>query len=181
MVQVASVCIQPGLVCRGKLDLPAYDKSAHSGAGDRVPKSKWPFAMAPLSVVLFEGWMLGFRPVGEAAARAIHPGLVDVDRYLASYEPAWDCTVHAWVVVEVADPLWVHQWRLQAEHAMRAAGKDGMDDSAVHAFVERYMPAYTAYLPELYRKGPTTAEPGNTLFLQVDQHRCLTGGRLLQA
>lgn len=43
--------------------LPAYDKSAHSGAGDRAPREEWGRAKAPLDVLLFEGWCVGFCPV----------------------------------------------------------------------------------------------------------------------
>ena len=34
---------------------------------------------------------------------------------------------------------------------MKARGKDGMSDAAVADFVSRYMPAYDAFLPDLYR------------------------------
>ena len=40
-------------------------------------------------------------------------------------------------------------------------------------FVECYMPAYKAYLPELYAKGPTTAKAGRLLMLEIDEHRGL--------
>jgi hypothetical protein len=60
--------------------------------------------------------MLGFNPVGAAAAAVVDPDLVQVDAALSSggYE-----TLHAlvddWMVVSVGDPEWVFQWRLQAE------------------------------------------------------------------
>ena len=133
-----------------------------------------------MSVVLFEGWMLGFRPVGDAAASAVDPALCEIERLLHSYQAAWDAFAHAWMVVEVGDPAWVFKWRLEAEHKMKEAGSDGMSDEEVQAFVARYMPAYTAYLPELYTKGPTTAQPGRTLFIQVDEKRSLVGARTLQ-
>ena len=123
--------------------------------------------------------MLGFRPVGAAAAAAVDPALPEVDRRLCSYQAAWDAFAHAWLVVEVGDPTWVFNWRLEAEQKMKAAGGDGMSDMEVHEFVARYMPAYKAYLPELYAKGPTTARPGQTLFMQVDEKRCLVGARTL--
>lgn len=43
----------------------------------------------------------------------------------------------------------------------------------VAAFVERYMPAYKAYLPGLYRDGPTTARSGHWLRLAVGADRRL--------
>ena len=39
---------------------------------------------APLDVVLLEGWMLGFNPVGALSAAAVDPDLVQVDAALAS-------------------------------------------------------------------------------------------------
>lgn len=33
------------------------------------------------------------------------------------------------------------------------------------------MPAYKAYLPGLYAKGPTTAKAGKTLVVEVDANR----------
>jgi D-glycerate 3-kinase len=40
-------------------------------------------------------------------------------------------------------------------------------------FVDRYMPAYKAYLPGLRAKGPTTAAPGKLLVVAVDEGRGL--------
>jgi D-glycerate 3-kinase len=65
----------------------------------------------------------------------------------------------------------VYGWRLQAEQAMRAAGKPGMTDEQIADFVSRYIPAYTAYLPGLYAQGPTTSKAGRTLVIEVDQKR----------
>ena len=57
----------------------------------------------------------------------------------------------SWLVVQVEDPTYVFKWRLQAEHAMRASGKSGMTDEQVADFCDRFMPAYKAYLPGLYK------------------------------
>ena len=54
----------------------------------------------------------------------------------------------------------VYAWRLQAETAMRAAGRPGLSDAQVADFVARFMPAYEAYLPMLYSKGPQRRERG---------------------
>jgi hypothetical protein len=48
----------------------------------------------------------------------------------------------------------VYQWRLQAETAMRAAGRAGLSDPQVADFIARFMPAYETYLPALYAQGP---------------------------
>ncbi len=93
--------------------VPRYDKSAFGGLGDRAAQETWPTVSAPLDVVLFEGWMLGFAPVGAEAAAAVEPALVEVDRRLAAYKEAWDSACDAWLVVRIGDPQWVFGWRLQ--------------------------------------------------------------------
>ena len=45
----------------------------------------------------------------------------------------------------------VFNWRLQAERMMADQGKPAMSDEAVKTFVERFLPSYDAYLPELYK------------------------------
>lgn len=153
--------------------VPRYDKSAFQGRGDRADPSTWPSVKGPLQLVLFEGWMLGFRPLadGRESAAAVDGDLVEVDRRLRAYEEAWDSHVDAWLVIRVGDPQWVYNWRLQAEEKMIAAGKPGMSTAQIQDFVARFMPAYAAYLPELYMKGPTTAKAGRTLVVEVDQRR----------
>ena len=59
-----------------------YDKSAFSGQGDRADPSTWPHVEAPVDVVLFEGWMLGFAALGPQAAAAVNPNLAAVDGFL---------------------------------------------------------------------------------------------------
>jgi D-glycerate 3-kinase len=46
-----------------------------------------------------------------------------------------------------------------------------MTDEQVAAFVDRFMPAYRAYLAGLYSQGPTTANPGRLLVVEVDEGR----------
>lgn len=151
--------------------LPRYDKSAYSGLGDRADPASWPHVDSPVDVVLFEGWMFGFGPVGEAAAKAVDPHLAAVDAALQGYKAAWDAYVDSWLVVKVSDPVFAHRWRLQAERAMRASGRPAMTDEQVEAFVDRFMPSYRCYLPGLYSQGPTTAAPGRLLVVEVDESR----------
>ncbi|CAG9464828.1 unnamed protein product [Pedinophyceae sp. YPF-701] len=151
--------------------IPRYDKSAHGGKGDRFPEDAWPTIAGPVDVVLFEGWMAGFAPVGDEAAAAVHPGLVAIDRQLRKYGSNWDALVDAWIVVQVDDPEWVFKWRLEAEQRMVAAGRPGMDEAGVRDFVAKYMPAYRAYLPGLYRDGPVGAQPGRVLMVALDSER----------
>ena len=49
--------------------VPRYDKSAHHGRGDRAPIEEWEVVNRPgeptADVVLFEGWCVGFRNLGD--------------------------------------------------------------------------------------------------------------------
>ena len=60
---------------------------------------------------------------------------------------------------------------------MRAKGKAGMTDAQVADFVDRYMPAYRAYLSDLYAAGPTTAKPGGLLEIEIDASRVPVSAR----
>lgn len=51
-----------------EMKVPRYDKSAYDGKGDRADEATWPSIKAPVDVVLFEGWMLGFTPVSDEMA-----------------------------------------------------------------------------------------------------------------
>ena len=153
--------------------LPRYDKSLRQGKGDRALEEKWPRKRGPVDIVFVEGWMLGFTPVGEQAARAVDERLVAVDEQLQRYADL-HALIDAWMVVQVGDPNWVYDWRLQAEHAMHREGNDAMSDAEVSDFVSRFMPAYTAYLPGLYSNGPHRASGKDVLHLNVDESRNLT-------
>jgi pantothenate kinase-related protein Tda10 len=74
----------------------------------------------------------------------------------------------AWVVLKVESPIVVYDWRLEAERNMRKAGKPSLSDAQVQDFIDRFMPAYRAYLPALYASGPERRE--NTTALMVNRH-----------
>ncbi|EEH53654.1 glycerate kinase [Micromonas pusilla CCMP1545] len=164
---------------RGAVRVPRYDKTMRGGRGDRAPVDAWPEVQAPLDV----GWMLGFTPIGPDACDAIDPDLVAVDASLSNggYD-ALSALVDAWVVVKVADAEWVRAWRLQAERQTRAEGRPTLSDDEVSDFVDRFMPAYVAYLPGLYARGPDGGGEGGggggggsgkkpTLVVEVDERR----------
>ncbi|XP_019458431.1 PREDICTED: D-glycerate 3-kinase, chloroplastic-like isoform X1 [Lupinus angustifolius] len=154
-----------------KTKLTRYDKSAFSGRGDRADSSTWPEVEGPLTVVLFEGWMLGFKPLPVEAVTAVDPQLEIVNKNLEAYYDAWDKYVKSWIVIKIKNPNCVYQWRLQAEIAMREAGKPGMSDDEVRDFVSRYLPAYKAYLPTLYSEGPNGSDPKHLLTIEIDEGR----------
>ncbi|MFS7950532.1 putative glycerate 3-kinase [Helianthus anomalus] len=154
-----------------KMKLPRYDKSAYNGRGDRADPSTWPEVEGPLTVVLFEGWMLGFKPVPADVVKAIDPQLEIVNKNLEAYYDAWDKFVKSWIIIKIKDPSCVYEWRLQAEIQMREAGNPGMTDEEVMDFVSRYLPAYNAYLPTLYTEGPKGSDSEHTLIVEIDEGR----------
>ncbi|KAF5204333.1 D-glycerate 3-kinase protein [Thalictrum thalictroides] len=154
-----------------KMKLPRYNKSAYGGKGDRADPSTWPEVEGPLTVVLFEGWMLGFKPVPMEVVKAVDPQLELVNKNLEAYYEAWDKFITSWIVIKIKDPSCVYEWRLQAEIAMRAEGKPGMSDDEIKDFVSRYFPAYKAYLPTLYSEGPNGSHPEHLLVVDIDEGR----------
>lgn len=54
-----------------RVAVPRYDKSQNGGRGDRADPTRWPHVQGPLDIVLFEGWMLGFRPQPSAAVQQV--------------------------------------------------------------------------------------------------------------
>lgn len=152
--------------------IPRYDKSQQDGQGDRAPQQTWPVKRGAVDVVLFEGWMLGFPPFSDSKKAAdVQADLYAVNELLQQYVADWDAFVDAWLVLKVADPSFVYRWRQEAETKMLATGKTGMTEEQVKDFVDRYMPAYRAYLPALYRSGPSTARAGHVLIAEIDESR----------
>ena len=54
--------------------IPAYDKSAYNGQGDRMDEGRWeevnvPGGPAKVQIVIFEGWCVGFRALGSNELR----------------------------------------------------------------------------------------------------------------
>ncbi|WVZ69261.1 hypothetical protein U9M48_018074 [Paspalum notatum var. saurae] len=161
-----------------KMKVPRYNKSAFGGRGDRADPSVWPEVEGPLEVILFEGWMLGFKPLPNEDVKAVDPQasfmfdfLEVVNKNLEAYYDAWHRFIGSWIVIKIREPNCVFQWRLQAEIAMRADGKPGMSDEEVMDFVSRYLPAYRAYLPTLYKEGPNGSKSEHLLVIDIDEGR----------
>ena len=137
----------------GELRVPCHDKTAFEGKGDRHDESKWrTYDTAKVDIVLYEGWMQGFTSVeDDEGLDEIHSGIGEVNEILRGYDDMW-ALMDAWLVIQVKQLDCIYEWRLQAEKAMKEKfGQDkGMSDDEVKAFVDKYIPAYKAYLPQLY-------------------------------
>ncbi|OQR93499.1 hypothetical protein ACHHYP_02498 [Achlya hypogyna] len=134
--------------------VPRYDKSAFQGRGDRAPQDRWSRHAGPLDVLLIEGWCLGF----QASTRPLsNPHLVPVNDALRAFDRVYE-ELAATIVVQVESQRCVYTWREEAEADMRAQGKSAMTPAQIRDFVDRFMPAYDAYLTDFYtamaRGGP---------------------------
>lgn len=135
------------LIAGRRVALPRFDKARD----DRTPESDWP-VVGPARLILFEGWCVGARALPDAP-------LVEPINALERDEDAgghWRQTWNAALAGDyqrlfarldrlalLAAPAWetVFGWRLQQEHALRAAGgtrPGAMDDAGVARFISHY-------------------------------------------
>lgn len=168
--------------------VPLYDKSAFDGAGDRLEKCL--DVDKHVDVVLFEGWMNGFRPIDEQAFTTSYfcAGtdsvvqkypmhlLAEVNSSLAGYERLWDM-FDRFIYLETDVAANVYLWRLQQEAGLFAHTGRGMTDDQVIAFVDRYMPMYLLYFWRMCNHG--AAPSGYNLGITIDRDRSVTAQRII--
>jgi D-glycerate 3-kinase len=130
--------------------VPVYDKAAYAGRGDRAPREAWRRVAGPFDAIVFEGWMLGFAPVSDAD---LEPALRVPNGYLRAYE-AWTKRLDAFLQLDVASLDTIVRWRMDAERARRAQGQAGLSDEEARDYIERFLPAYRAYVPALQAQAP---------------------------
>ncbi|PQE28920.1 D-glycerate 3-kinase protein [Rutstroemia sp. NJR-2017a BBW] len=148
--------------------IPSYDKSLHSGLGDRLPPSSFRAVNAPsqprIRVIIFEGWCVGFRSLPPSAIESKHsssqnlpPGtyttlpshpvssLLFVNEKLKDYDVITD-TFHIFIHIDAQDTQYVYEWRREQEEKLRRERGSGMSDEQVKEFVDGYYPAYELFL-----------------------------------
>lgn len=149
--------LQDFLAGKRGLQVPVYDKSLHAGRGDRAGTTT---IGDDVKVLLVEGWMVGFRPIGRAGIAsklgeiahehlsfAVAPTLenyLEIDRSLEHYVPIWELC-HAVIKLQPEDMHFIYKWRLHQEHMLIAAKGTGQTDEQVKAFVDQYWPCYILY------------------------------------
>ncbi|KAI9654511.1 MAG: hypothetical protein M1821_006601 [Bathelium mastoideum] len=181
------------LKARKEAKIPVYDKSAFNGQGDRALEPTWKTVNAPnapsISVIIFEGWCVGFRPLSaadleskwasavEAAKLPDYKGRLGrhelahvkfVNEQLKNYDAMTDM-LDAFVHIDAENTQFVYRWRLEQEAKMRAEKGSGMSDEGVVEFVNGYYPAYELYTDTL-RNG-IFKDKGRQLRLVVGQDR----------
>lgn len=162
--QILEFC-RDGLCRADVVTVPRFDKSLHGGRGDRAPRDQWYDINGTVDVMLLEGWCMGFEPVENVTSADMEA----VNTELAKYSEVYD-RLDSMLVIEIGDMEWVAGWRIEAERAMRAAGRNGLSDEQVLDFVGRFMPAYKHYSPGLYdRKKPICED--HELHIKIDHER----------
>ena len=133
------------------IEVPRFDKSAWNGEGDRTH----PEIITRPTIVLFEGWFVGTRPIepGEFD-RAPDPIVTEDDRTFArdmnerlrEYLPLWN-ELDQLMVLYPTNYRMSQQWRREAEQKMKASGRDGMSDDQINQFVTYF---WRSLHPELF-------------------------------
>lgn len=145
---------------QGPFLIPRFDKSLHQGAGDRTE----PERVEAVDVVLFEGWLVGVRPVEDRAFDHPPPPIVtpedrqfarDMNQRLHHYLPLWE-RLDRLIVLHPVDYRLSKRWRWEAEQKMMAAGKSGMDKEEIDRFVEYF---WRSLHPDLF-VAPLIQDPG---------------------
>lgn len=120
--------------------VPIYDKSVHSGQGDRVG---FRHLSNDCNVLFIEGWCLGF----------VSKGLNDVvDNKVKEYEGIHQF-IDALIILKPPHLEIVYEWREEAELSRRN-DKKGMSKEQIKKFVDMYMWCYNEYLTDLYDRPP---------------------------
>jgi D-glycerate 3-kinase len=174
-----------GLLSGQPVRVPAYDKSAYDGLGDRTPESTWtPLngpGQTPVKVIIFEGWCVGFRALHaadverlwSAPSRTLHSHklehLLFINEQLRGYDAITDL-FDSFIHIDAEDTEYVYEWRLQQEAQLRAERGTGMTDEQVVKFVDAYYPAYELFADGV-RKGIFSGKSGCQLRLVVGKDR----------
>jgi D-glycerate 3-kinase len=173
--------------------IPTYDKALKNGRGDRSPESKWQNVSPPFDIIIFEGWMVGFKSINEEKISNLLPNtkyakkyplehILKINSNLKKIEKLWypyfDVFVHLY-----NDKLEnVYQWRLEQEEELRKKENNpnaGLTKEQVYDFVDRYMPSYELYLPELYKNGFFNNNNKKHLQLVINDKRELVSHKLI--
>ncbi|MGC1307703.1 MAG: glycerate kinase [Phormidesmis sp.] len=159
----------------GQVSVPQFDKSLHEGQGDRTQPAQYPTP----TIVLFEGWFVGVRPLPEAVfAQSNHlPEPIvsaadrafarDCNRQLQLYLPLWDC-LDSLMVLHPQDYRLSQRWRQQAEHKMKAQGKSGLSDAEINKFVMYF---WKALHPQLFIQPLIHSPQANLIVAICQDHR----------
>ena len=95
------------------ISIPQYDKSAHSGQGDRVPYDQWKVVEGNIDLVIVEGWMLGYQKVASEDEKLQEYGeqMQKINENMEIYEKMWHPFFDSSILIGIQDPETVYTWR----------------------------------------------------------------------
>jgi len=151
------------------VQIPRFDKSSHSGAGDRGASE----TVNAADLVVFEGWFVGARPIAETSsvwANLPNPIQTEADRAFAwdmnqrlkDYQPLWQ-RLDRLLILQPTDYRLSLVWRQQAEAQRRDRGQGGMSAAEIAQFVAYF---WRALHPQLFIQ-PLTQHPDTDLVLEI--------------
>ncbi|MBE9206965.1 glycerate kinase [Nostoc sp. LEGE 06077] len=152
--------------------VPRFDKSLHTGAGDRTT----PEIMTNIDILLFEGWFVGVRPIDPMFFDLAPPPIItdadkafarDINRQLSNYLPLWE-QLDSLILLYPTDYRSSLEWRKQAEQQMVTAGKSGMSDSEIEDFVNYF---WRSLHPELFLKPMLRSPSVADLVIEISPDR----------
>jgi D-glycerate 3-kinase len=151
-----------------QVSVPQFDKSLFQGLGDRTQ----PLIQPAPTIILFEGWLVGAQPITDSVFTTQLPApiLTAADRQFAQdsndrlspYLSLWRF-LDSLIVLYPQDYRLSQQWRLQAEHDMKAQGKSGLSDVEIIDFVTYF---WKSLHPELFIT-PLTQSPTTALVVEI--------------
>ncbi|RKF63915.1 putative kinase mug58 [Erysiphe neolycopersici] len=155
-----------------KCEIPAFDKGAHHGNGDRIARHLWRVVNQTedlkIQVVIFEGWCIGFSPLTDDAVEwkqnkmnyksLINHDLNDllfINERLKEYEEVFNAYFDGFVYIDAKDLGYVYSWREEQEKSLRKqkGWANAMSPRQVVEFVDNYFPAYELYTEALRLNG----------------------------
>lgn len=166
-VSLGAVILEKGKTLKkeGTLFSPQYNKSAHQGQGDRYPKENWKKIEAPLDILFFEGWMLGFTAIEDS--KISNPHFKLINEHLKQYEK-WHSLLDAFISLKPEQINHVIDWRVEAEEKRKAQGLPGMTTEEITSYVTKFIPAYENYLPTLDKRA-LLKQPFRALLLKKNR------------
>jgi D-glycerate 3-kinase len=168
------------------IKIPKYDKSLHAGKGDRLPETEWIVQESSPEIILLEGWCLGFQSQSLMDLKEIcEKNLIDfnkmvrINRALDAFQPIY-CLFDAFIQIYTSDIQNVYHWRWEQEQSLKKRlGEDvGLTFEQTKAFVDRFMPVYHIYLPELTSMGLKSIH--EMLQIEIDADRQVKGHQILK-
>lgn len=110
--------------------IPTYNKALKNGRGDRSPESEWQNVSPPFDIVIFEGWMVGFKSLSDDVITELLPKtkyakkyplkhILTINSNLKKMENLWYPFFDVFVHLYNNELENVYHWRLEQEEELR--------------------------------------------------------------